>query len=816
LVKQKTGGVFDFVIKYELLLLAAGIPVLVLPRSYLWKWQQGLSTYAPLGDEAAPGLSPLTWAALGLVALPWLLHLIRQGRLSQRTPLDWPIALTLLTAAIGLWPSVDPLFSLERFLGLVAGVALYYGLVNSINSERQLGRLLALFLAGGAALALLGFAQTDWTAVKSPLGVVLAPVYRALAGLPKLGPKRLNVSVLAGTLIIFVPLALCLLLAPIRRRYKPFLALVALLATGYAVLGWSHGDLLALALALLLLPAFVSHRWRILLLTIVILALLTFAILLTFHPANPQYPISNIQPPTSNFQPPTSNFQPPASNLLAQLRPSRWQVWTRALLMIRDYPFTGIGLDTFRLIAQNEYPYFNYAFNQTEHPHNLFLQAGVDGGVLGLLALVWLVVAFYRTTVAYRRSQIADRTAHIANRKPVLSEAEGSLIPNPQYPISNIQSLIPAKSQDQSLLTDHCSPITAHWSLITGLSASFTVFLIGSLFDNGVMSGPRAALVVWAVLGLQVAGTALSLPKGCKSQVASRRSQVAGRKSQVTSRKSQSTQHATRNTHHASRITFYVSRFTFHASRNTQYAILTSAIILLLTIGYLSYPIVASTYYDNLGCVERGRGWLWREASEEQRRAYARSALAHFQRALALWPGNAAAQRHLGTLYFHAQYPQEAVARLQGMPGAGYHPDFLAFYDEVAKVMDAEAPLHRLERAVALAPYDFLAHFFLAEAYRADGRVAEAVDQYTTAGVPGDRVLWDAERRCRGNTSTAGAIVEYEIAAQLDPHNASCQVKLGDLYRDAGRAEDAKAAYETALVLRPDDEYVRRQLAQLP
>ena len=83
LVKRKAGGVFDLIIKYELLLLAAAIPLLVLPRSYLWKWRQGLSAYAPLGSEAAPGLSPLTWAALGLVVLPWLLRLVRQGRLSQ-------------------------------------------------------------------------------------------------------------------------------------------------------------------------------------------------------------------------------------------------------------------------------------------------------------------------------------------------------------------------------------------------------------------------------------------------------------------------------------------------------------------------------------------------------------------------------------------------------------------------------------------------------------------------------------------------------------------------------------------------------------
>jgi len=44
-----------FIIKYGLLILAAGIPVLVLPRSYLWKWQQGLSTYAPVGDKGSGG-----------------------------------------------------------------------------------------------------------------------------------------------------------------------------------------------------------------------------------------------------------------------------------------------------------------------------------------------------------------------------------------------------------------------------------------------------------------------------------------------------------------------------------------------------------------------------------------------------------------------------------------------------------------------------------------------------------------------------------------------------------------------------------------
>ncbi len=786
-MKRNTGRLLDLIIKHQLVLLAAAVPVLVLPRSYLWKWQQGLTTYAPLGDEAAAGLSPLTWAALGLVALPWLLRLVRQRRFSQRTPLDWPIALTLLSAAIGIWPSVDRLFSVERFLGLVAGVALCYGLVNSINTERRLQGMVALFLAGGVALALLGFALTDWTAVNSPLAAVLAPVYAMLAGLPKLGAKRLNDSLVASTLIIFVPLALCLLLAPVRRRIKPFLALVALLAAGYTVLAWSRGELLALGLTLLLLPALVRRRWRILLLAIAGAAVVALVILLAVQPANLS-----------------------VSSLLAQLRPSRWQVWTRALLMMRDYPLTGIGLDTFRIIAQNEYPYFNYAFNQSEHAHNVFLQAGVDQGILGLIALLWLVVAFFRMV------------ARISSPR--------------------LETL--GQSDDQS-------SVISYQLLVIGLSAGFTAFLISGLFD--LLGGPRAGLVLWALLGLAAAACKL-----CPAPAVSPSKAI---------------------TAHASRFTFHVSRLTSHAS------LLAAVIVLVLVVAFLTYPIVASAYYDNLGCVERGRGWLWREASEEQRRACAQSALAHFQQALALWPGNAAAQRHLGTLCYHAQHPEEAVVRLLGMPGAEYHPGFLAFYDEVAKAVGAEAALPHLEQAVALAPYDFLAHLFLAEAYRADGRVAEAVDQYAAAGIELDRVLWDAGRRCRGDASTEEAMVHYEIAARLfpasplpgygrgdclrgrgsydeavaayqqaialdndnslrkhqtlrwicsyqqewdraiaayeravrlDPNNASYQVRLGDLYRDAGRPGDARAAYQAALTLRPDDEYIKQQLAQLP
>jgi tetratricopeptide (TPR) repeat protein len=172
--------------------------------------------------------------------------------------------------------------------------------------------------------------------------------------------------------------------------------------------------------------------------------------------------------------------------------------------------------------------------------------------------------------------------------------------------------------------------------------------------------------------------------------------------------------------------------------------------------------------------------------------------VAHFQQALALWPGNAAAQRHLGTLYFHAQHPEEAVT-------------FSAFYDEVAKGMGAESSLPHLEQAVALAPYDFLAHFFLAEAYRAEGRVAEAADQYAAAGVPLDWLLLEAGRRCQGNPSTEKARVEYAIAARLSPASPLPGYGWGDCLRGRGANSEALIAYQQAIAL-DNDNSLRKHL----
>ena len=139
---------------------------------------------------------------------------------------------------------------------------------------------------------------------------------------------------------------------------------------GYVLTAWSRGDLLALAATAALAILLGHQRWREALLGLGVgagAAVLALALL---------------SPGTLPM-------------LWQRVYPARAAVWTRALYIIGDHPFTGAGLDNFRAVARNSYPYFNPAFDQTEHAHSWPLQAGVDGGLLGIAAVLWLAVAFY-------------------------------------------------------------------------------------------------------------------------------------------------------------------------------------------------------------------------------------------------------------------------------------------------------------------------------------------------------------------------------------------------------------------------------------
>ncbi len=82
----------------------------------------------------------------------------------------------------------------------------------------------------------------------------------------------------------------------------------------------------------------------------------------------------------------------------------RLKLWQATLAMIRDHPLFGVGLDNFL------YQYPRYMLPEAwpepdlSHPHNIILDWWTRLGVLGVGALIWLEVAFFRLGLRLYRS----------------------------------------------------------------------------------------------------------------------------------------------------------------------------------------------------------------------------------------------------------------------------------------------------------------------------------------------------------------------------------------------------------------------------
>jgi putative inorganic carbon (HCO3(-)) transporter len=72
---------------------------------------------------------------------------------------------------------------------------------------------------------------------------------------------------------------------------------------------------------------------------------------------------------------------------------SRFEVWSRAIYAIQDFPFTGMGMGTFRRVMPILYPVFSLGPDfDVGHAHNHLLNAALDLGIPGLISYlaIWL------------------------------------------------------------------------------------------------------------------------------------------------------------------------------------------------------------------------------------------------------------------------------------------------------------------------------------------------------------------------------------------------------------------------------------------
>jgi putative inorganic carbon (HCO3(-)) transporter len=332
---------------------------------------------------AVPDPAPELWRPLliALLLVGGAVRAVAYGRLTRRTPLDWPLLFLILCIPVSLWASADRGVSWVAAGYLIFGLALYFALVNWPPAIRR-PEIVAWALMGlGLAIALVAPLMSRLTVAQFSRLPLLGSV---LAGI---GPQRLedvNVNVLAGSVVLILPLYVSMAL---RRGWKRPWPVVLLAAGALGILAVivvtrSRGAYLAAAAGIVVVLVL---RWPRLIYAVPVALVAGVIGVCAIGPARSLDALS-------------------LNGALGGLS-GRAEVWSRAIFALQDFGITGIGMGTFSRLIPLMYPYLTLArdFN-VDHAHNLFLQVGLDLGIPGLIAyLALLINAFVLLGSALRR-----------------------------------------------------------------------------------------------------------------------------------------------------------------------------------------------------------------------------------------------------------------------------------------------------------------------------------------------------------------------------------------------------------------------------
>jgi O-antigen ligase len=326
-----------------------------------------------------------------LCAAAWPLHWwLWRGRgarwprlaLNRLTALDWGvIALVALSALSLTWAPNFGVASRDLRVVILES-ALFYGLLRIARLDiTQRWRVVDAWLLGALVVSLVGLAQFVFTG-----DVITAEGVRRVRGVYG-SPNNL-----ALFLERVEPVLAAGILWPGGRRLRWLYVLTMLPVLACLVLTFSRGALL-LAMPAGALFLGVLHGRRAL---IVIVALLAVAALVLLPTARTERFASllDVRSGTTFF---------------------RFQLWQATLNLIGEHPLTGVGLDNFLYQYRTRYV-LPAAWQELDlsHPHNLALDFWVRLGVLGVVVLVWLEVAFFREGLALYRCAMAPRVRALA------------------------------------------------------------------------------------------------------------------------------------------------------------------------------------------------------------------------------------------------------------------------------------------------------------------------------------------------------------------------------------------------------------------
>jgi putative inorganic carbon (HCO3(-)) transporter len=309
------------------------------------------------------------------------------GRFVIRTPLDIPVLLLLILLPVTLLVTPDRTLTLSHIYKMISSIALFYAIVGFFE-EKPWFKLGALGIGTvGMGLAILIFLGTRWTLTKTSW----LPVdpYQLLPGRirPFWNPEGFNSNIAGGTLAMILPVPLAYLLFS-HRWHVRWAGLFGSVVIGLVLLlTQSRGAISALLAGIAVMLVVHKRRWLVAGVALIIVGILSF-----------QFVGTDAVPGSDSSL---------AVQSAVQSAQGRMELWSRGLMMLQDFSFTGIGFGTVVKVMPLMYPTFVVPNDAgIEHVHNLYLQAGVDLGFPGLIAkLAFLLGLLY---IAWRGARSAQ------------------------------------------------------------------------------------------------------------------------------------------------------------------------------------------------------------------------------------------------------------------------------------------------------------------------------------------------------------------------------------------------------------------------
>lgn len=294
----------------------------------------------------------LRLAAIFIPVIFWLLDTIINRRLAfKRTALDIPVFFLLIWGLLSTIFSVDVKYSLKEYRGdMVIGFLLLFSSINNIEKNR-VEKIIDALMIGAAIVCLYGVLE-----------------YLGIAGQMKMKGRADSFTpdpqYFSTYIILVLPVILYRLRMAVGSIKYLYLAIVSLVLVSLG-LSFTKGAWIVGFIELVICGLFIDRKILLILLAAIIIGVIGLSL-----------------SPTNRF------FK---KSVMEQYRDSdsvRITLWKFGIIHLKDSPVFGIGYGRKNFAAV--YPEFFEKDIQHFHTHNTFINIGLELGIPGLIAFLWL------------------------------------------------------------------------------------------------------------------------------------------------------------------------------------------------------------------------------------------------------------------------------------------------------------------------------------------------------------------------------------------------------------------------------------------